>query len=95
MKKILLAAMLIVGVVVSQFVTMSQAEAYQPQHGDVAIVYYWQCGNCNAIYKQVTIYGKYSDTNPPDYGCHDNSRHQWYVRTYDTYKFLNGQWMRM
>ena len=102
MKKVLLAAMLIVGVVASQFVAMSQAEAYEPQNGDVAVVYSWYCEECNAMYKQVTILPyKYSDPDPRDaqlYGCHNNSKtaHKW-NRTYnkETYRFINGQWRRM
>lgn len=102
MKKFLLAVALIVGVVASQFVAMSQAEAYEPQNGDVAVVYFWSCVECSDIYKQVVIQPyKYSDPDPREaylYGCHSSKKipHKW-ERTYtrEIYQFINGQWRRM
>lgn len=78
MKKFLVAAALILGVVVSQFVEVPCAEAYTPQNGDVAVVLYWYCNECNEAYKQTIIHpNKYADPDPREvrlYGCHSNKK---------------------
>ncbi|MBR3497845.1 MAG: hypothetical protein IKO05_02495 [Selenomonadaceae bacterium] len=53
MKKIFLAAALIVGVVASQFVAMSQAQAYTPTEGDMITVVPYACHFCT---KRALVY---------------------------------------
>ena len=92
MKKILVMAALVIGIFAAQ------AEAYQPQYGDVAIVHFWHCEECDENYKQIVIEPhKYSDPNPPTYGCHSNKKiaHKWNrVYSNERYIFSNGQWRR-
>lgn len=98
MKKFLLAAVLIFGVVVSQIVAVPRAEAYQPSEGDIAQVWYYRCSHCDSTASKARIistrYGVLEDPEPGTYGCSKRSiGHSWRYTVYIKYSYRNGQWV--
>ena len=89
MKKFLFAAALIVGVVVSQFVVPSQAQAYR--NGDVADELHYKCYHCGAEYIMVYKAGQRADSG--NFNEFDKN-HDWKLVAVTHYIYQNGQWIQ-
>ncbi|MBQ6004946.1 MAG: hypothetical protein IJL14_01710 [Selenomonadaceae bacterium] len=103
MKKFLLTAALIIGIVISQFVTISQAQTYTPQEGDKAIIDARGCHWCYESYNEAQIYRNkqlIAQDTAPEYGCsrsyNGDGRHAWSNESRRSYYiFTNGSWQQV
>lgn len=95
MKKFLLAALAIFGVIFGQ---MTLAEAYQLENGDQAWHTLSQCTQCGRRGEQLIIYNKATLKNEcPDTGCTRNGggNHYWRMLILVVYQYRNGQWLEI
>ena len=100
MKKFLFVAALIVGVVASQFVTMSQAEAYEFHEDDEIIVQTYACNFCT---KRALVCIDYFDKilrdDRPYKDCpnsyYGDGSHNWYMLGYSRYRYHSGRWVKI
>ena len=88
-KKFFAVAAVILGVVVSQFVDPSPAQAYR--NGDVADELHYRCYHCGAEYTKVYIAGERADSG--NFNEFD-SNHNWKLVAVTHYIYQNGQWIR-